>query len=180
MKLSGHNWIGPQADRDCAERLCLSAHPSERWLIEIKALASRYGRPQAFRTAGGQAAFPDPTFSHRLLSRTPSPGSLRPGARRRSAARSSGAQCGLWSAGHSPPYPQGGEGIGKTYAGQGTSLARGCIQTPSLDWAPTIGAPTLSGAARVLVSESATGWKARRRKWSCCRQEQQSQACRPR
>src|SRR6516164_5528673 len=56
----------------------------------------------------------------------------------------------LWSAGHSPPYPQGGEGIGKTYAGQGTSLARGCIQTPSLDWAPTIGAPTLSGAARVL------------------------------
>jgi len=34
VKLSGHNWIGPQADRDCAESLRLSGKgPSRKSLL---------------------------------------------------------------------------------------------------------------------------------------------------
>ena len=54
MKLSGHNWIGPQADRDCAESLQLSG---KRLNPKSLTLSLRSGRAEPFRKAGGKAVF---------------------------------------------------------------------------------------------------------------------------
>jgi hypothetical protein len=56
VKLSGHNWIGPQADRDCAESLRLSGSGRTKDFIVFLFLAAGPERLEPFRTAGGEAA----------------------------------------------------------------------------------------------------------------------------
>ena len=59
MKLSGHNWIGPQADRDCAESLRLSGNqPDLMTLLFFLALA---GKAEPFP---GVSTFPVVGLAH--------------------------------------------------------------------------------------------------------------------
>ena len=63
MKLSGHNWIGPQADRDCAESLRLSGkHLKSLSFCCFFLLPAGAGKAEPFRTAGGRAATLPPLF----------------------------------------------------------------------------------------------------------------------
>ena len=69
MKLSGHNWIGPQADRVCAESLRLSGkHLKSLSFCCFFLLPAGAGKAEPFRTAGGKAAIfaPSQTFARTL------------------------------------------------------------------------------------------------------------------